>query len=523
LAYDYTYTRNDTEAKIDDSGALTQTHNGGLQYSSDFFNDRLRLTTSTRFTYQSLEPRAEGEIDRPTTTPGAPFFLTNDSDPDTLTEVDPDNPLATINIGRGGDPNPVAIGLDFGVPTAVSKVYVLPLIDPQETPPLATEQDIVLVADDYDWTVFWSDDQEVWIELAVAEVSYAIIENRWEISFARVDGARYIKVVTDPQLDANGEIRTAVIRAFTTLEVSPGMEITDFDQTFSLGLRWAISDRTNTAYEGFFRYQDSQPFDTNRTRLSNSISVGHDFLPKLAANARFLRTDTTETNRDDRVNHTLTASLRADYLDTLRQTLVYSGIHDDGEEGRTFSNSIFLRTNADLYEGWSSNVDLGFTWRRPIEGGDITSSTFRLSTKVDPNPKLNVVIDYRFTWNTQAGESPWLDQNARIQGFWVPIRTLSMFAAVRLRKRGRESEGLQISQDYSVNWSPFPDGLLRFSLGYNQSVDTRDNKIWALSPQVDWQVTRTTFLSLRFNVGTVESDRETRDVKNIRLTFRTYY
>jgi hypothetical protein len=91
------------------------------------------------------------------------------------------------------------------------------------------------------WTVFWSDDQENWTELAVVQARYTVIENRFEITFTRVNGARFIKVVTDPQPDAPGEIRTFEIRAFTTLAVSPGMKLEDFDQNFNLGLRWIIS------------------------------------------------------------------------------------------------------------------------------------------------------------------------------------------------------------------------------------------------------------------------------------------
>jgi hypothetical protein len=212
-----------------------------------------------------------------------------------------------------------------------------------------------------------------------------------------------------------------------------------------------------------------------------------------------------------------------DYFETLNQTLIYSGFHDDAGDGTTYSNSIFLRTNADLYEGWNSNADLGFTARRPIEGGDLTSSALRISTDIDPNSKLNFVLDYRFSWNTQTGESSWIDQNARFQGFWVPVQTLTLFAAVGLRDRGREDDGLQVAQDYSVNWSPFPDGLLRFSLSYNRNVDLRSNTTSALSPQIDWEVTRNTLLTLRFNLGTVETDAETRDVKNVRLTLRTFY
>jgi hypothetical protein len=186
-------------------------------------------------------------------------------------------------------------------------------------------------------------------------------------------------------------------------------------------------------------------------------------------------------------------------------------------------NSVFLRTNADLYKGWSSNLDLGYSSKRPIEGGTLNTSTLRVSTDVDPNRTLKFVADYRFAWNTETGEPSFIDHNARFQGFWVPLRALSFFAAVRLRYRERDNEGLNVAQDYSVNWAPFPDGLLRFSLGYNRTVDTRSNTTSALSPQIDWEITRTSLLSLRFTLGTVETDRDTRDAKSFRLTFRTFY
>jgi hypothetical protein len=355
------------------------------------------------------------------------------------------------------------------------------------------------------------------------QARYTVIENRFEITFTRVNGARFIKVVTDPQPDAPGEIRTFEIRAFTTLAVSPGMKLEDFDQNFNLGLRWIISENTEASYEGLFRYRDAKAFDITRKTLTNSIALRHYFRPNVIGNARFLRTDDQVTSRDDLVHYSYTTSLRVDYFETLNQTLIYSGFHDDAGDGTNYSNSIFLRTNADLYEGWSSNLDLGFTARHPIEGGDLTSSTFRISTDIDPNPKLNFALDYRFSWNTKTGESSWLDQNARFQGFWVPVRTLTLFAAVGLRDRGREEDGLQVAQDYSVNWSPFPDGLLRFSLSYNRTVDLRSNTTSALSPQIDWEVTRNSLLTLRFNLGTVETDDATREVKNVRLTLRTFY
>jgi len=519
FAYDYSYTRNDTDKKIKDAGSLSQIHNVGLYYSTDYFEDRLQLTSSARFNYETLEPRGNEIVERPVSSFGTEFYYTIDGDPDTL-ELVPPALLTDINIGQGGGLNPVSVGLAFQFPTEVNKVHIL----------LDAEVSVVdAVADDYVWTVSWSDDtdldQAIWNSFTGVDVkaTYNDIENRFEIQFPRVNGARFIKVATYPQVDAIEPIRTRQIRAFTTLDVSPGQKIEDFEQNYNLGLRWIISDKTETSYQGYFRYQDSQPFDITKKTLTNSISLQHDFNPKLVGNAKVLRTDTTETARSDLTYHSYTASLRADYLETLRQTLIYSGFHEDLGDLTSYSNSILLRTNADLYEGWSSNLDLGFIAKHLSEGGDATTANLRISTNVDPNPKLRFVIDYRFARNTQSGVSSWLDQYARFQGFWIPLRTLSFFAAVNLRHNERDGEGLKVSQNYSVNWAPFPDGSLRFSLGYNLVVDTMNNTTSALSPRIDWQITRTTLLTVLSNLGTTESDQVERDVKSVLLTFRTYY
>ncbi len=530
LFYDYTFTRIDTDEKVEDTGSLLQIHNAGLQYSRNFFGDQLQLNAGARLNYQTQKQRGEGEIERPTRPAGSPFFLTDDSDPSTFTRVGSSYPLTDINIGRNGPNNAVAVGLDFGLlnglSTPMNRVHILPLVDPND-PTLATPAEIATIASGYVWRVFWSDDQMDepmnWVELNVISATYTIIDNRFEITFARIDNARFIKVVTDPQTTAAGEIRTASIQAFLAFSVDPGTEIKDLDQSVNLGLRWLISEKTEASYDGYFRYQESDPFDLDNTTLTNSLSVTHSLLPWLVADARVLRTDAEERDSTNLTHHSYSASLRADYLTTLHQTLVYSGYHDDLEGGTTYANSVFLRTNADLYQGWSSNLDLGYSTRRLIEGDHINTSTFRISTDLDPNPKLNFVIDYRFSWNTQTSEPSWLDQYARFQGFWVPLRTLSLFAAVRLRYRERFDDGLQVAQDYAVNWSPFPDGLLRITLGYNRTVDTRNNTTNAFSPQIDWQLTRTTLLSVRFNMGTVESDQAKDDVKNVRLTLQTYY
>jgi hypothetical protein len=100
---------------------------------------------------------------------------------------------------------------------------------------------------------------------------------------------------------------------------------------------------------------------------------------------------------------------------------------------------------------------------------------------------------------------------------------LSFFAGVNLRDKQSRGEGLFVSQDYSIQWAPFPDGDLNFSLGYNRSIDTDDNESQILSPQIRWQISRSTLLTADFNIGTTESQSEKRDFKAFHVELQTYY
>ena len=82
---------------------------------------------------------------------------------------------------------------------------------------------------------------------------------------------------------------------------------------------------------------------------------------------------------------------------------------------------------------------------------------------------------------------------------------------------------MKVRQQYSINWSPFPDGQLNFLLGYNQTIDADGNETEILSPEVRWQIMRSTLLTLAFDYGTLESESLIREVKTFRLNFRTIF
>jgi len=519
---DYTYTRSDTGDEITDEGALSQVHNAGVQYGTDFLERQVELNTAARLNYEIVEPLGSGVLRLPATSTGAAFYLLDDNDPNTLTYVDAANPLTNVDIGQNGPLNPVAVGLDFGPPTEVDTIHVLPLEDASD-PTLASPGEIAAIAGGFVWTVFTSDDQLNWTEVVVTSASYSVFDNRFEIVFLPGVQTAYIKVVTTPVTNASGEIRIARLQAFTTSVSSPGEERETITQTYNLGLRWNVSEDTTATYESFARIRDDAFLDATRTTLTNAVAVRHEFTPIFYGDAKLLRMDTIDTEMLDTTRLTYTTSLGANYLPTLQQRLIYSGTHEEQGRETGHSNSLLLRTNADIYRDWSANLDLGFSAASPLIGPDYTSTSFRLATNVAPHRTVNLTIDYLGSWDTQTEIPSSFNQNAKFQAFWIPVSTLSLFAGISLRDDQRSRQGLSVIQNYSANWTVLPDGTLQLNLAYNQNIDNRGTETRTLSPQIKWRMTRTTLLTLTFDYGKIETETDIRNVKSVHVQFRLFY
>ena len=533
---DYTYTRNDAQENLTSGGSLSQIHNTGIRYSRRFLDDRIGLTAGARINYSTLEPSDDGDIHRPTTSRGVEFWLLDDSSPDSnasgeFTTVDPgDDSTALTNVDIGGDapPEPVSVGLDFGSSTDVDTIYVLPLED-DNNDDLANPAEIEAASDTFSWEVFWSDDQETWTQCAPSvacevEWEYNLFDNRFEISFSPGVNRRYIKVWTRPSSDPSlGQVLISSVRGFTTISVSAGTVLNDLDQNYNLGVRWSITDRSEMNYDAYYKVVTADPSSRRKSTLTNSVSLRHIFNPVFVGNARFLRSDGRATARHNEVYQSYVASIRGDYLETLSQTLVYSGTHTKDGNGTSTVNSLFLRSNADLYRDWSMNLYLGQSWTNSDLDGSSRSTAARIRTDMAPNRKLHLALDYSITWIVDEDEGSRLEQNGNVQGFYVPFRTLSLFAAVRFRNRDQGNRSTTVSQDYSVNWAPFLDGSLNFSIAYTQAKTTLGYEEKLVKPEVRWQIARGMLLIFTYSNGTVESATETSDIQTFTGNLRVFY
>ena len=87
-----------------------------------------------------------------------------------------------------------------------------------------------------------------------------------------------------------------------------------------------------------------------------------------------------------------------------------------------------------------------------------------------------------------------------------------------------ENDGTNTFQNYSVNWSPFPDGDLQFFFTYDETLrsqDDREERVFG--PGLKWTIGRFGLLDLAYTWSRSEDNIQKVDSKilngNLRLIF----
>lgn len=525
---DYQYSRQEDSERLHDTGSETISSNGGLRYSQRFIDNRLATSGSVRLSQTAIQFSGTGTNRLRTTSLGSLYYLLDDLEPTgntngDFTSVDASHPLTDVNIGRNGVLRQVSAGMDFGNDTELDTVYVL-IQEDSQNPDLATPSQISSVSQQLHWQVFVSDDQEVWSERTITSAKYNIFDNRFEIAFAPGADTRFVKVVTTPlSLLAPGEIRLADLQAYTTVSGTSGQRLTTKDQNYNFGMHWKVSDKTSSGYDMYYRTAEAQPEGSSKTALTHSAYLRHVFTPIFLANTRVLRSETNQSNKGKEVAHTLTAALTGNYLDTFSQSLTYSGVTSTADQGDSTSHSLFVRHRADLYEGWSATVDCGRSWKDSEEEGKDTNRFIRTGTSLIPNKNMHFNLNYQVAWGTSSARQDSQRQSGNLQGFWVPLPTLSVLAELHFNDLKGETVDSTVSQSYTVGWSPFADGDLQFNVAFHQGQNTEGDRSRLISPTIRWDVARGVLASLEYSTGTTDSLDQSSEFDSITANIRVHY
>jgi hypothetical protein len=516
LRLDYVYTRLDTDNRTRDFETLNQTHFGSAYYTQNFLQDRLFMNTSYRIRYNTLEfPGAE--------TVQSPLqrfqgLSRVNSDPPDEGQLNFTNALidgnltapaaADLNIGSGASQTQfINIGLNFGSATDVDEIYLW------VNKPLTAA-----VAGSFSWAVYTSPDNtgtSTWTLVAtVSPASFANLDNRFEISFPTVN-TQYIKVVTTaltPALDPVNqfaEIFVTEMQAFITLSGAEAQnKFTTLEQNYDLNLTGRLSDKTTLGYNLQYFSQDQEASAQDSSQLFNNIFLNHSFNKIFTASATLSRTDATQGDIDS-TTHTYGASIRGTYLPTFNQTLALSGTNVSDQAGSTYDYSIFLRHNATLYSGWSAFIDLGRSWNLLVDDTRNANTIIRMGTNFIPNSMINLNFTYNYTLTDskppEGNTQKTTDKNLYLEVFFTPFRALSLSASINYVEREDFSSTLQ---QYSVSWSPFPDGDLQFFFTYNETLAPElDQDERTIGPGFNWKISN--HFSLRMSYSYVQSETRT--------------
>jgi hypothetical protein len=229
---------------------------------------------------------------------------------------------------------------------------------------------------------------------------------------------------------------------------------------------------------------------------------------------------------EKRFAYVYNASIVADPLKTVRNSLVFSG-RDEEIEGRPNNlNSIFLYNTTHLYKGIDFNLNGGVNFTKQESGEKGRDFIINLQANFVPHRAMTLGLDYSNTISQRTGG----DQGAsstytRTLNFnlsYNPLRTLNLFAFVQyINEKGQKD---RILQNYAINWSPFPDGALQFNLAYNQNFRTEDRaKESIFQPSIRYNISKNSYIIVSYQIIRTKSAIQNEDSNLFSTSLKLFF
>ena len=526
----------DTQNNIADLDTKRQVHNGVATYTDAFLDKRVSLQTSLNVIYQQTKAvsKGRGTVQFPifpfrglfsidptpgdsTDIPMLPNPALIDGDLVTSTGVD-------IGLPAIGDPtDPRNIGLDLLNVTEINQLLVWIDRDLSSNP---------TIANSFSWQIWSSSDNLTWTLLTtISPAPFGPFQNRFELNFPNVI-TRYIKVVVSPLSPAVPgaagfpDIFVTELQAFVSRPAEDVEGKTSTTQyIYNLDARTRIFDVPLLFYELNYFFNQVEPSSGQRYDLSNALSVNHRLSRILVGTARVGVENGAERN-ENRLAYVYNASLIADPLRTLHHSLVLSGRTETigGRPNDTYS--AFLYNTAQLYNGIDVNLNGGVDFRKQETQAKARDFIINVGANIVPHQTVILVLNYSDKITKQwGGETEGGSTYTSILDLSInynPFRTLNLFASWDIvTKKGQNTD---TTQNYTLNWSPFPDGALQFNFAYNENLRSEDNeKERIVTPSIRWNITRRSYLDVSYQIIRTRSDLQKIDSKFFGTNLKIFF
>lgn len=488
------------------SGTTTKelNNNGRVNYSNNWWRRRISFGLDYNITNQVLETETSGAgevglrvfpFSGLSTQSDAPENIALLSNP---ALIDGDVTAGTgINLGLpppGGDTRLRNMGLDFLVATEINTLYVW------------VDRDASQVADAFSWRVYTSDDNQNWaLRQTVSPAIFSPSLNRFEIRFANVN-ARYVKVVTGPLSPV-----VPFASSFPTIQVTelqseirrPSSEVagkqTSTSQNGTMNFRAILFEPINLTYEFTYIFTKRDPNVLQYT-ASNGLSFFRQFNKVFSGRGR-VAFENGEEQAGYREAKVYSVSITAVPVQTLFHSLTFSGKEETVAGGKDSNISILLYNIAKLYEGIDANLGAGISYQEDAAGRKNRSTQVNGGATLVPNRKVTLTLSYNGTETETSGGGLAKETTASTRAgeadlAFTPVKNVYLFASYRIEKSS-SAPGRNIL-NYSLNWSPFPDGTLYLTFNYNETIRTDDTKERSIVPNLRWYFTRRSYLNLSY-------------------------
>jgi len=552
LSYNTSYEDNEQHIARIETRVLSQSARAG--YADRFFKDRMSFATNYNLTRQDVQyTRAgTGAVVQTQIFPLAGLSAINDQPNigvlnSTPALIDGNFTASSgMNIGQtpslGGDIKKRNAGLDFGLPLAVSTLFVW--VD-RQVPADA--------ANSFVWEIYVSQDNQTWsLHQTVFPADFGAFDNRFELSFAGVS-TRYIMAVTrplsvavvpPPGVDVSNIFITE-LQAFNDQAVSltAGTANKTALNSASLDVNTKVniirSDRYALLYDLYYvertADQTGQPLRRAST-LTNALIANEKFNRVLTGNARIMRQDDNAVGEGSSTTYDYAASLTASWasLPKLSHIAVLSGKREDFVDKHIVkdSGSLSLTNTAEVYPG--INAYLGGIETLVSSKSDeaivhTESSLVSFGTNMVPHRTMTVNLNYDWSeavqWGSDASLVPAGVAVSRRQSMlaslaYNPLGSLYLFSSIqRIEEKGKE--GIT-STVFSGSWSAQrTGGALELRFNYADYVESEARtRTRNYGPSARWKINASAFLEVAYTIATIDSPLNTQESTALNANFK---
>jgi hypothetical protein len=472
-----------------------------------------------------------------TKTEGSGFVSTQAFANGGLSRIDDTLPPAPLTL----DPNPALIDGNTTTSAGIDLISNIPLVrrqiglgfvSPTQVNQLLVWVDRELtstVAGSFSWQVFTSDDNLNWVgPIAPLSVSFGTFQNRFEINFSIVT-ARYIKVVTTPILPGPLVPPNIFVTELQAFVRTPAADLkgktSRTTHNYDLNVKTRILDNPSLFYELYYYLNRQEPSGQQRYDLINSLYTIHRFSEVFSGRAKVGIENGKELD-EKRLAYIYDAAIMADPLRTLHHSLVFNGREEEIEGRPNNTNSIILYNTAQLYQGVDVNLNGGVTFTKQESGQEGRDFLINFQSNIIPHRAMTLGLNYSNTISRRTGggqdslsiRRQTLDFNLS----YNPFRTLNLVAFVQyINETGQKD---RVLQNYTLNWSPFPDGALQFTVAYDENYRTEDHLVERIfRPNLRYNLSKRSYIDVTYQLTRSRSDIQKIDSNLLSTSVKIFF